>query len=647
MRLNCLICVLSFGFVLAWFNPAFSSDWTVHSGDKQGTRYSSLDQITPDNVDELELAWRYRTGERQRRGDKVFEQSKDQNIPLLVAGNLIVCTPFNRVIALDPATGKERWVFDAEISLTLEEPATYACRGVAYWRDESSSEEALCHERLLFGTNDLRLFAIDARTGKQCAGFGNGGVVALPPSKPEFYRGEVQHMAPPAIINDVVVLGSAIGDNKRVDTPSGKVQAFSAKDGRRLWEFEPIPKSPDDPAYRTWGEDGPLNVGSSNVWSNMAVDEDRDIVFLPVSTPAPDNYGGNRPGNNEYANSLVALRGRTGEMIWHYQILHHSVWDYDLAPQPLLVDLPRDGKLVPVVVQNTKQGLIFIFHRETGEPFFPIEERPVPQGDVPGEWYSPTQPFPTKPPPLLKLTVTEEDMWGFTFWDKGECREALKGLRHDGIYTPASFQGSVIYPWTGGGANWGGPAFDPTRGLMIVNTSRVMKISKMVTMADADKDTSSDGFHYGPPEKMKGTPYAIKDSLFVSPWGAPCNKPPWGGLTAVDLAKGTILWDVPFGSIEEELPIPLPWNLGMPNIGGPIITASGLIFIAATMDRNFRAFDIDTGDELWREKLPATTMTTPITYDVGGRQYVVVVSGGHAEVPSVRGDYVSAFALPQ
>lgn len=635
-----LLCLLVSAF-------ANASDWLVHSGDKQGTRYSQLSQISPDNVDDLELAWRYQTGERQRRGNKAFEQSKDQNIPLLVAGNLIVCTPFNRVIALDPATGKKRWVFDPDIPLDLEEPATYACRGVAYWRDESSGKEEPCFERVLFATNDLRLFALDALTGKQCAEFGSDGVVPLPPSKPEVYRGEIQHGFPPAVVNGVIVLGSAIGDNQRSDTPSGRVQAFSARDGSRLWEFDPIPKSPDDPAFATWGNNSALTIGSANVWSNMAVDEDRDMIFLPVSTPAPDNYGGGRPGNNEYANSLVALRGSTGELIWHYQILHHSVWDYDLAPQPLLVDLPRDGTLVPVVVQNTKQGLIFIFHRETGEPFFPIEERAVPQGDVPGEWYSPTQPFPLKPPPLLKLEVTLDDMWGFTFWDRGKCRKMLKELRYGGIYTPTSFQGTVISPWTAGGANWGGPAFDPNRGLMIINTSRVMKISKLVIMEDADKDKSSDGFHYGPPEKMMGTPYAVKDKLFVSPWGAPCNKPPWGGLTAVDLARGTIKWDVPLGSIEDQLPIPIPWNLGMPNIGGPIITASGLIFIAATMDQNFRAFDIETGEELWRDKLPATTMTTPITYEVGGRQYVVVVSGGHAEVPSVRGDYVSAYALPE
>ena len=646
MYIGIRICGLLAVLILGSLNSVNAGDWPVHSGDKKGTRYSLLKQITPDNVDELEVAWRYRTGEKERRGEKAFEQSKDQSIPLLVAGNLIICTPFNRIIALDPASGNERWVFDPDIPLDLVEPTTYGCRGVAYWRDENSTDEAPCHERLLFGTNDLRMFAIDAKTGKRCREFGDGGVVDLPPSKPELYRGEVQYAFPPIVINGVVVLGSTIGDNQRIDTPSGKVQALSAKTGEKLWEFEPIPRSAADPAFATWGNNSALINGSANVWSNMAADEGRDMVFLPVSTPAPDNYGGTRPGNNEYANSLVALKGSTGEMIWHYQILHHTIWDYDLAPQPLLVDLPRDGEMVPVVVQNTKQGLIFIFHRETGEPFFPVEERPVPQGDVPGEWYSPTQPFPTKPPPLIKTTVTPDDMWGFTFWDKGKCREMLENLRYGDLYTPPSLQGSVISPWTGGGANWGGPAFDPERGLMIINTSRVMKVSKLVTMEEADKDTGGDGFHYGPAEKMYGTPYAIKDQLFVSPWGAPCNKPPWGGLTAVDLAEGTIKWDVPLGSIEDHLPLPIPWNLGMPNIGGPIITAGGLIFIAATMDQNFRAFDIDTGEELWRDKLPATTMTTPVTYQVDGRQYIAVVSGGHGEVPSVRGDYVLAYALP-
>jgi len=511
---------------------------------------------------------------------------------------------------------------------------------VAHWRDESAAVDAPCRDRLLFGTNDLRLFAIDADNGKRCPDFGIDGEITLPPSKPEMYRGEVQHMMPPVLVNGVAVLGSAIGDDHRVDTPSGKVQAFDARTGARVWEFETLREvSP--------GANASYKTGSANVWGNMAVDEARDLVFLPVSSPAPDFYGGLRPGNNEFANSLLALRGRSGERVWHFQIVHHTIWDYDTAPQPLLVDLRRNGETVPVVVQNTKQGLIFMFNRESGEPFFAIEERSVPQGDLAGEWYSPTQPFPIKPPPLLKLQVSPQDAWGFTFWDKGKCRELMKGLRTGDVYTPASLEGSLVSPWTAGGANWGGPAFDPERGLMIINTSRIAKIYRVVHVEDIDSLSDEDLATFGEVDRVEGSPYALQSRELLSPWGAPCTPPPWGALTAVDLAAGTIEWEVALGSIEDYLPLPIPWRLGVPNIGAPIVTAGGVIFIAATMDRNIRAFDTATGEELWREKLPATTLTTPITYQAHGRQFVVVVSGGHGQISSVRGDYIIAYALPQ
>lgn len=621
-----------------------ASDWPVHGADKAGTRYSRLDQIDRRNVEDLTIAWQYRTGERARRGEQAFKFTYDQDIPILVAGNLVVCTPFNRVIALNPATGIERWVFEPQIALNHENGAAYGCRGVAHWRDEIAAAGTPCRDRLLFGTNDLRMFAIDARTGKRCSDFGDNGEITIPTSKPEAFRGEVRHLMPPAIVNGVAVLGSAIVDDYRADTPSGKVRAFDAKTGARRWEFDPL-RTPQS-AAATDGTANQIVTGSANVWSNMSVDEDRDLIFLPTSSPAPDFYGGLRPGNNEFANSLVALRGTTGEYLWHFQVVHHTVWDYDLAPQPLLVDLPRDGEAVPVVVQNTKQGLVFIFNRETGEPFFAVEERPVPKGDLPGEWYSPTQPFPVKPPPLLKLHTSPDDAWGFTFWDQGKCRELMRGIRTGSVYTPPSLEGTLISPWTAGGANWGGPAYDPQRSLMIINTSRIAKISKIVPVNEIDKLSATDLATYGEVKKVGTSPYAVQETLLVSPWGAPCTPPPWGALTAVDLAKGTIVWEVALGSIEEFLPLPIPWRLGTPNIGGPIITAGGLIFIAATIDRNFRAFDVDSGEELWRDKLPATTLTTPMTYFAGGRQFVVIVSGGHSSVPSVKGDYVIAYALP-
>ena len=625
---------------------AVDQGWPVHGATPEGTRYSPLTQINRSNVDDLEIAWQYRTGEMALRGEK-FAQSKDQNIPVTIAGNLVVCTPFNRVIALDPASGRERWVFDPDVSMDLQPPAPYACRGVAAWVDDSVDEDSACHTRVIFGTNDLRIFAIDARTGQPCPEFGGNGWIAAPANKPQAYTGEIRYLMPPAIINDTLVIGSAIMDSRRFDTPSGKVQAFSTRTGARLWEFDPIPKDPDDPAMATWGADSAYTTGSGNVWGNMAVDERRNLVFLPTSSAAPDYYGGLRKGNNEYTDSLVALDGTTGKVVWHYQVLHHDIWDYDIGSQPLLVDIPVDGEQVPVVVQNTKQGMVFVFHRETGEPIFPIEERAVPQGDVPGEWYSPTQPFPVKPPPLISHRVTPEDAWGFTFWDRNKCRDKIESLRHGTIYTPISLQGTAAVPWNGGGANWGGPAFDPERNLMVINTNRIAEILQLVPIEEITKSSGDEAtLDLYAARPMEGTPYALKKAMLLSPLGAPCTPPPWGGLTAVDLSSGTIVWDVTLGSLEEWLPIPLPLNLGVPGMGGPIITAGGLIFIAATFDRNFRAFDIKNGEELWRYKLPAGSQTTPITYSVDGRQYIVLTSGGHGQVDNKRGDYVLAFALP-
>jgi quinoprotein glucose dehydrogenase len=626
---------------------AAASDWPELGRDKAGTRYSPLGRITPANVADLEIAWTWATGEMTRRGPAA-DKATEQGIPILAAGNLMVCTAFNRIVALDPASGAERWAFDPGIDTALGDKGGFKCRGVAQWRDDEVPASAPCHERLLFGTNDLRLFAIDARTGRRCPGFGDNGEVAVPTARPLAFKGEVSHHSVPAIVNGVVVLGSSIADDYRADTPSGRVQAFDARSGARLWAFDPVPRDPDDPAAPTWEDGAAQRAGSANVWGHMAVDEARDLVFLPTSTPAPDAYGGLRPGANAYANSIVALRGATGEVVWHFQIVHHSVWDYDLAAQPLLVDLPRDGGSVPALVQNTKQGLVFVFHRETGAPLFPVEERPVPAGDVPGEWYAPTQPFPLRPPPLVPHGATPEDAWGFTFWDERVCRRYIEGLRHGPIYTPPSLEGTVVSPWTAGGVNWGGAAWDPQRRWMIVNTSRIMKVMKL-TPADAPAPRAADdpdGFELDPAHRLAGTPYDYQEGLLLSPLGAPCNPPPWGALTAVDLVAGEIVWEVPLGSIEAFLPVPIPWRLGTPNIGAPIVTAGGLVFIGATMDARLRAFDLTTGEELWSAKLPASAMTSPITYEAGGRQYVAIMAGGSAEMPGPRAETVFAFALP-
>jgi quinoprotein glucose dehydrogenase len=622
-----------------------AQDWPVHGADQAGTRYSPLAQIDRGNVAELRLAWTYRTGEMERRG-AAFARSKDQNVPIIAAGALIVCTPFNRVIALDPATGSERWVFDPEVTANLEAPASYGCRGVAQWRDEAAAAGTPCRHRLIFGTNDLRIFAIDAESGRRCADFGAGGGVRTVPDREPAYRGESQYLMPPAVIGDVAVFGSSSPDYRRANGPAGTVRAFDVRSGAQLWQFEPIPRDPADPAWSTWQGGSAARSGGGNVWGNMAVDEPRDLVFLPTANAAADSYGGHRPGANRYTSSLLALRATTGERVWHFQIVHHDLWGWDVAPQPLLVDLTLGGRKVPAVVQNTKQGLVFVLDRETGEPLFPVEERPVPAGDVPGEWYSPTQPFPVRPPPLIKPGLGPKDAWGFTFWDRNRCRERIAALDHGSLYTPPSLRGTLMYPWSGGGPNWGGPAYDPARGVMVVNASRIPAAVRLVPIEQVDPAHA----HYSPTatslSPMAGTPYAVEKHFVLSPFGAPCSAPPWGVLAAVDLASGTIKWEVALGSLERFLPVPLPLEWGVPNIGAPIVTGGGLVFIAATFDQKFRAFDIDTGERLWQAKLPAGAQTTPITYLAGGRQFVVLTAGGHAEVPGDRGDHVLAYALP-
>jgi quinoprotein glucose dehydrogenase len=632
-----------------------ADDWPEHGRDKGGTRFSPLRQITTRNVEELELAWTYSSGEIARRG-RAYEQSSEQSIPILVEGSLVLCTPFHRIVALDPATGAERWVFDPVVDTDVGAKAEFKCRGVAQWVDDEASRQAACRTRLIFATTDLRLFAIDARTGRRCAGFGRNGEVTLRPDRPLAFKGELSRFSVPAIVNGTIVLGSHVVDDYRAATPRGEVQAFDARTGAQRWSFDPIPRDGRDPAYASWLENSAADAGSANVWGHMAVDEQRDLVFLPTSTPAPDSWGGQRPGDNRYANSIVALRGATGEVVWHFQIVHHAVWDYDVAAQPLLVDLPHGGSIVPALVQNTKQGLVFVFDRESGEPLFPIEEQPVPRGDLPDEWYSPTQPFPVKPPPLVPQGSSPDDAWGFTWWDRRACRRMMEQLRYGPMYTPPGAQGTIVSPWPGGGVNWGGAAYEPGRHWMIVNTNRLMKVVRLRRAADpgdsdsrADAEPASDGdgsFEYDPPVRLIGTPYLYQEGLLVSPLGAPCNRPPWGALTAVDLVKGEIVWEVPLGSIEDFLPVPIPWRLGTPNIGGPIVTAGGVVFIGATMDSKLRAFAVADGRELWQADLPAPAMTAPITYEAGRRQFVVIVAGGSHDLPGPRSDRTVAYALP-
>lgn len=618
----------------------FGEGWTAYGGDSGGNRYSAVAQITAENVKALTPAWTYRTGAFEGRED-VRHRASFQTTPILVEGALIFCTQFNHVISIDPGTGEENWRYDSKVATKDVRPANeFNCRGVSYWHDQttapsSTSVNEVCASRLFMGTVDARLIALDAKTGLPCTDFGNEGEVKIEPSLALRWPGEFQITSAPAIVGDVVVTGTSIGDNLRTNAPIGTVHAFNVRTGQQVWKFNPIP----------WANDGSGKpVGHANVWSTIATDEARDLVFLPTSTASPDFYGGDRIGDNRHANSVVALRGSSGELVWSYQIVHHDVWDYDLPAQPGLYQIWRDGEAHDVVVQVTKMGLIFVLDRETGMPFHPVEERPVPQGGVPGEILSKTQPFPTVPPAIVPDTLDPGKAFGVTLWDKMACTAKLRKLRREGLYTPPTIEGTLSYPFSGGGANWGGAAFDPARNLLVINMNNVGQAILLHPKTETRETTELS--HDTELAPMEGAPYAMSRELIVSPLGLPCTPPPWGVIAGVDLDSGEIVWRKSLGTTKDLAPGGIALNLGTPSFGGPIITGGDLVFIGATLDNYLRAIDVRTGKELWKGRLPAGGQATPMTYEWQGRQYVVIAAGGHGKSGTKTGDYVIAFALP-
>ncbi|MEE2732061.1 MAG: pyrroloquinoline quinone-dependent dehydrogenase [Pseudomonadota bacterium] len=606
-----------------------------------GTKYSSLKQITKDNVTQLGVAWEYHTGDGREPKPGSLTSFQDQ--PSLIEGNLVVCSTNRRVIALDPKTGEERWVFDPKDP----ETGMKKCRGVGNWVDSQAEAGAVCQSRIFLGTANYRLFAIDAKTGKPCPGFGNNGEVIMPVEKPQIFTGEVLANSRPAIVNDVVVVGSVVADNQRIEAPSGRVLAFDARSGEQLWSFDPLPRDPSDPAMKTWLKGSVGEFGAGNVWATMSVDQELDMVYLPTSSASGDFYGAGRPGNNEYTSSVVALKGTTGEVVWHQQLVHHNVFDYDVPSQPLLLDFPHKGKLVPALVQNTKMGLIFVFDRKTGEPLIPIEERPVPQeGKVEGEWLSPTQPFPVGIPNIMPLGFTPDDVWGFTPLDEWLCRRKTESLLYGDIYTPASLKGTIFNPSVGGGPNWGGGGYDPATNIMVVPSNRIPTI---VTLVPREQAEFKEGQAIEATSEMifpvEGSPYVPKVQGLLSIFGAPCSKPPWAALTAVNMATKEIAWEVPLGSVDKMSPFPMPWDLGMPGAGGPLVTAGGLIFIGYSLDDTMKAFDLNSGELLWEGDLPAAGTSVPISYEWEGEQYIIIPAGGHSMYNSTMGDSVMAFKL--
>lgn len=612
---------------------ATHSGWPHYGGDLGGTRFSAQDQITPANVDQLQLAWTYNSGDlAPETFPDSFNSPAMQVTPILAQDTLYLCSPRNRIIALDPATGSELWHYDADPELRGLYSVT--CRGVAYHADSQASPDQACAARVIAGTLDGRLLALDAGTGKLCEEFGNGGEVDLTAALGDVGPAEYALTSPPLVVDDRIVTGAHVADLRRGGVPSGVIRAFDAHSGVLIWDWEAVlPEKQLADAY---------TPGSPNAWAPLSADAESGLVFIPTGNPAGDYYGGERDGLDAFGSSVVALDSTTGERVWHYQTVYNDIWDYDVPSQPVLFDFPGPDGPIPALVQATKMGFLFVLNRETGEPLFPIEERPAPQGGPAPADVSPTQPWPLLPEPLHPTELTEEDMFGFAWFDKRACIKQFRELNYEGLYTPISTQPTLVYPGFMGGSNWGSVSWDPVRRLLLANTSRVPAIIELIPREVVESPDFA-----GPVELQLDTPYAVRRRPFLSPLGAPCNRPPWGVLTAIDMTTGKKAWEVPLGSTRDLAPFPLWLDLGVPNSGGSLVTASGLTFIAAASDSYLRAFATETGAELWKARLPAGGHATPMTYTLAdGSQYVVIAAGGNRMLGSTMGDALVAFRLP-
>lgn len=614
-----------------------STDWSSFHGQLNAQKYSPLDQITADNVGDLEKVWEYHTGD-------VADGSGDtpatvwSATPVFVNDTMYIGTPFGRLIALDPGTGEEKWSFDSKAPLKAFTQPVLKNRGVAYWQAENPVEDESCQKIVYMGTGDAKLYALDADTGERCADFADNGMLDVDQWNDINAKYPLSLLQPPTVVGDHIIFGWAGKDWAYQEAPPGTVFSVNARTGEREWTFEAIPESIREKS------------GTANVWTQMSADEEHGLIYLPVSSPSPNYWGGNRPLDSiPLGTSTTALDVDTGEVVWSRQWVHHDIWDYDINAAPTLMDITVDGKQVPALIQATKMGFLFVVNRLTGEDVWPIEERPVPGGDgsVEGEYYAPTQPFPTKPAPLLDQSEKPK-IWGLAdIVSGGQCSRLWDNLWYEGMYTPPTTkgEGTLTYPDSAGGVQWGGVAFDPESQTAIVNVSHIVQYLKLYSREDYEQAATGAGNESGF-APQEGAPYGMRLEVALNWLGMPCWEPPFGEIVALDMHTGDVKWRRPIGA-SQQYGFFMPERWGSPTIGGPAVTAGGVVFIGASMDSKVRAYSLETGEELWEDQAEAPAVANPSVYEYNGREYVAFVAGGNTILKDQVGDQVVVYALPQ
>ena len=626
--------------------------WSHYGGSLKGTRYAPNSSISPANANRLEQAWVYRTGDAI--GALHGKPSNFKATPILVDGHLVFSTGLNKVHSIDPQSGQLQWEYDPELDLDVAYSEQFTSRGVSAWSDPTKKKREACADRIYLGTLDARLIALDTHTGKPCRAFGNQGTVDLSSGADpglldrRFRPGEYAVTSPPLVANGVIVVGSSVGDNGKVQLESGAVRGFDARTGEELWRWDPIPRTDSRPEQATWEEDSWKSTGAANVWSTMTADPELNLVYLPTTSPSPDFYGGKRLGDNKYASSVVALDLTTGQLAWAYQTIKHDLWDYDLAAQPMLENIVIEGETRPLLVQAGKNGFIYFLDRTNGKPIFEVQERNVPQSTVPGERTASTQSFP-------KLRLHPEPKAVPKIFDVSKqhtalCERLLNNVRFEGVFTPPSLEATLVYPGNPGGVNWGSLAAHKTQSLGFVVVNRWPTIVQLLPRATY-REQAGTGTLRGVTAaytEQDGTPYGmVRFDVYNPEEFSPCFEGPWSTLIAFDLTTGDKKWEVPAGVLPKFEGHPKAARWGSPlNLGGPIVTQDGVVFLATRFDSKIHAFEAETGAHLWSHELPAQPQATPMSYSIGNTDYLVVTAGGwDSSDQTARGDYVVAFKL--